>query len=121
MDLRSIAADLARGEIDWSAFRDEATGKRFAVLGKAYLAEHPADEDVLITREWLETIGFTESTRKPGWYDLGGLDFYWTLTYQNLVIRIYNWPLEHIKTRGDVRRLCELLKIKLENRNELSR
>ena len=41
----------------------------FAALSKAWLEEHPADDDEAVTDEWLLSLGFTSPT---------GVDYYWT-------------------------------------------
>ena len=36
-------------------------------LAKAWLQEHPADDDEPVDIEWLKSIGFTDEKHRPGW------------------------------------------------------
>lgn len=70
------------------------------------------DNSELLTHEWLTSIGFSLSAYKTtdnyGWFQFGVLDYYYVPpTYSNIVIRIVNHKLTHIRTRGQLRRLIE--------------
>lgn len=94
------------------------------IIAAAYLAEHPEDDDVLVTEEWVASL-------HPPRYWEAGAEYSWpsvSLCYavevpgnslvccQGFYIdgRISPIPLSHIKTRGDVRRLCRALGIELK-------
>ena len=59
-------------------------------LAQAFLAEHPEDDDELVTVAWLEEIGL------------------------NLLDSKYLLGRTYYKTRGDVRRLCKALEIEMK-------
>jgi len=89
-----------------------------AILTDMALREHPADDDEPITDEWwLETFNaiYVELTD----------DFMLYLNAEGKVIlhaegtlehddNVYWMDLTHVKTRGDVRRLCAVLGIGIE-------
>lgn len=70
------------------------------------------DDGVLLSAEWLESVGFIEKRpkEKPGWFDLSLLDFYQHLPrFPYKEVRICNYPLPNIETRGQLRQLVLLL------------
>ena len=82
------------------------------MFGDAYLAEHPADEDEPITLNWWLSSGAETSLIDRDFMlirnDVEGVIY--------LVTTLQEIPLPHIKTRGDVRRLCAALGIELTTR-----
>lgn len=100
-------------------------GDRRAIIA-AYLAEHPADDETPIDREWLARLG----CKRDDWGS-GTTDF--TIPSDGVQLDIRVWADEacgidgiaynqndtgnvqvDVKTRGDVRRLCDAVGIKLK-------
>ena len=91
------------------------------MLARSYLAEYPDDEDEQITVEWLRSIGFTRYMQSASDDGLRLGDFHGeTFPIQTMtnIDRARIWyvygaalPVDCIRTRGDVRRLCAALKI----------
>ena len=91
------------------------------LLASLYLAEHPADDGEDVTEEWLESVGWR---RNRGYMDspqIGDSCFQltWCSLGQSMLLECDDndqpdVTLPHIKTRGDVRRLCEALGIELK-------
>jgi len=72
------------------------------------------DDNELLTHEWLTSIGFTLSEYKArdgyGWFQMGLLSYYYVPpSYTAILISIVSKPLEHIKTRGQLRSLISNL------------
>lgn len=74
------------------------------IIAAAYLADHPADDDVLVTNEWIGGFGHMESLRL--WQNELGWNWSWRGGYCGV--------LDSVKTRGDVRKLCRSLGIELK-------
>lgn len=83
------------------------------LLYLAYLAEHPADDDVLLTVSYMEQVGFLDIGPR------GGVP---RMRIQFLIVYCLadrnRWTVNHVevpepKTRGDLRRLCAALGIPL--------
>lgn len=78
------------------------------LIAKAYLAEHPADNDEPITDSWLRKIGFQ--------------DMETGLESQDHVVIVNAWGMDFTvcngkpkpETRGDVRRLAKALGLELK-------
>jgi hypothetical protein len=112
-DLRDCATDIVN--------RLEEVGDPFAgddwsmmQVARAYLAEHPADEDEPVTAEWLQSMGWAE-------FGLGiasqrGL-FRSRLRFAfDLGVTLCMPGIEsegHQMTRGELRRLCAALGVPL--------
>ena len=85
------------------------------VVAEAYLAEHAADDGEAVTAEWLRTVGFYGKVNRPLSFTQGEL----TLVIEgprcwiNMGMRTKHLP-PNIKTRGDVRRLCNALGVELK-------
>lgn len=94
-----------------------------STLAHAYLAEHPAGDDVLITGEWIASLNppqYWAPGSEYGWPTVGlwyGLElpgdsracksgFY----IDGIVEPLY---LDHVKTRGDARRLLRALGVEI--------
>ena len=81
------------------------------IVGRQYMAEHPTDDDEKLTPEWLESVGwyFDEATVMThqdcnvylSW-DAGKPDKPW-------VVFVEVYELGKVRTRGDVRRLRQVL------------
>ena len=104
------AAELVREtnrEVDRSGYATRGSAYYIAVakLADAYIAEHPDDEDELVTEEYLKSIGFFENDTE--------------LEHQSHVVIVDKWGMGFtvcngkppIKTRGQVRRLLAALGI----------
>ena len=95
-------------------------------LVDAFLAEHPADDDVAIAEEWLKSVGFTEEG-KQRWPVLVSPQS----SKNGPICRIYYEPLNGcdgwqigwkdacgsiptLDTRSEVRQLCIALRITLK-------
>lgn len=80
------------------------------------LCEHPADDDEPVTEEWLRSVGaiVIRETAAFGMLtlELGGL-LCWRRHDRETFYLTDMRKLPHIKTRGDVRRLCRALGIPL--------
>ena len=84
-------------------------------LAKAYLAEHPADDEEPVTGDWLLSIGFEPDAthlvlRRFGPDENGKIQVYlldrrWLL---------HGTRIKMLCTRGDVRRLCAALRVPLK-------
>lgn len=81
----------------------------------AYLAEHPEDENELITNEWLEAaypskvFQLDQATQLTVWIDSRrGLEVFVSKIDSDSVWRSTGLP--NIKTRGQLRQLIKLLK-----------
>lgn len=68
----------------------------------AYLAEHPADDDVPVTEEWLNSLGRL-------WIWKQTLDVVWKYGRVGFRIGVTFKPQPQLKTRGDIRRLFNSL------------
>ena len=87
-------------------------------LACAYLAEHLADDDQEITHAWLQQLQFIGEPDET----VGVINKYagvW-LTYMvgGWRIRMGDWWEFGPQTRGDLRRLCQAIHIKLPNPSE---
>jgi hypothetical protein len=85
-------------------------------LAKAYLAEHPVDDEELVTEEWLRSVGFKEEANEFGSLSIGpdSMLVWETFTDAPPEFFIRTWELRHVKTRGAVRLLCKALGIELK-------
>jgi len=95
------------------------TGSEFGdcfELAKAYLDEHLADDGLPITNTWVAlnfpSMGEAYSARQRS--DLP------CLVWQNRFERftLYDNPLPHIKTRGQLRQLCRALGAEIKEKTE---
>lgn len=121
--LRRVEANAETNDVCWiSRVYDQMWGNPpeidwhcdLRLVGKAYCAEHPADDDEPID-DWLESIGLHYDDDKKAWYaedDIGrpvevfyhrGIFVYGTL--------IANQP----SNRGEFRRLCAALGVELQS------
>lgn len=82
------------------------------VLAKAYLAEHPADDDEPVTAEWLESIG---ANSDDGLFFTGhdAVDFELTEFEGTWHVDVGWRTICLVETRGDVRRLLAALGIEV--------
>ena len=120
---RRKAAERCRRELidSWSdtAVKGPTYTQLLAVLD-AYLAEHPADDDDPLTAEWLTTAGGQVGEDGRWWFYGGGRDV--ALTYHDNrecgdVYRLATCgglPRAEVSTRGQLRRLCDSLGMKLK-------
>lgn len=98
----------------WDADKD------LVVLGRAYLAEHPADEGERLTEVWLQSVGFTVDS--PHCNIAGKLTtLHIWLSDSACWVEETNRPGEKVavqkpQTRGDVRRLCSVLNLPIESK-----
>lgn len=77
-------------------------------LACAYLAEHPADLDEPVTKEWLQTLRLSPPKLMfDCGFDRDGIDDY------NVRLNGSSIYMCKVETRGDVRALCLALKIRL--------
>lgn len=90
---------------------------------RAYLAEHPDDENEAVTVEWLLSVGFAEDDQATE-----GVDYVWINSGDRAYFDLQCWfkntwrisdsdndiALPAPMGRGDVRRLCAALGIKLK-------
>ena len=81
---------------------------------QAYLAEHEADDDEIVTDEWLQSVGFTDDENTN--LSLGPMELFLFSGGNELLIDHSSGEYE-LKTRGDVRRLCRALGIITEEQN----
>jgi hypothetical protein len=87
------------------------------VLADAYLATVAADEELPITREWWETL--KDDPGELYFLHFGDEDRFWLDLSESRNMVMLESPrdstdLEHIKTRGQLRRLCAALNIPLQ-------
>jgi len=109
--LRRLANDERSRDVYPTGDIANAHARDLMRVADAYLAEHPSDENGFVTREWLESIGFTPG-RFPEDLKLGPVVCgvtpagkpYW-------IVRTYPLPDGSIVTRGDLRSLLAALKI----------
>lgn len=116
------AAELLRR---YTCFENVNAPDRFVmqqmwVLARAYLAEHPADEEEIITEEWLESIDFErvdlEGCVPYEWFKhkTCGL-ILWDSSYDDWIVNCFDQEgirPNSITTRGQVRRLLAALGVK---------
>ncbi len=87
-------------------------------LAYAYLSEHPADDELPITEEWLRSVGFCDA-ENDYWIWLQATDLFIARSSEN------KWTIEGYgngetvsisapKTRGQLRRLAACLGIELQ-------
>lgn len=122
-ELREAADRLRRMRAESAAFdggyHDTTEGRQQSLidhvtLAEAWLAEHLADDDEAVTKEWLLSIGFVEVSLGLS-LDTG----YVPVLYQNnrnaklWSIGHFACKLECYKTNGDVRRLLAALGIEV--------
>lgn len=94
------------------------------LLARAYLAEHPADDDLPVDEAWLLSVGFIESGfRRLDLQPWGGLgrSLNWTDpsfndAWEGEVVMDFKRLPKPIKTRGDLRLLALALGIELHGR-----
>ncbi len=79
-------------------------------LAKGYLAEHPEDDEEIITVDWLESVGFEHSETYGGCLKIRVL----RMQTINSTWHIGNVFLGDKPTRGHVRRLCSGIGIELK-------
>ena len=77
--------------------------KDCAAVARAWLSEHPADDDEAITEGWLLANGWHKGRDLFLWFDGVRVSFNGNEAF------ISNELAEHIRTKGDVRRLCSSL------------
>lgn len=84
-------------------------------LAYAYLAEHPADDELAVDEAWLRSVGFSD-TKWDGEVELGRLYAHCGTTIALSLCGEYSDESVALpcKTRGDVRRLCKALGIELK-------
>lgn len=90
----------------------------------AYLAEHPADDNTPIDEAWLRRVGFIRHMQSAGSNDLSLGNLIYVGRRNNSrreeapEPRFYlrDIDLRHIKTRGQLRRLCIALGIELKEK-----
>lgn len=107
-ELRKLVEGCARGD----------NGTDAIPVGIALLAEHPVDDDELVTEQWLRSVGSQEiSGTGPHAWGFGlfacvavNIDGSLALTLDRYRITLVN----RIATRRDVRRLCAALGIELK-------
>lgn len=79
---------------------------------RAWLADHPADEDTLIDAKWLEQCGWYND---PMWgWTHSEQRFYLDPEPSGWDVWCSTYTLGTITTRGDLRRLCAALGIELK-------
>ena len=85
-------------------------------MAKNYLAEHPADDDELVTDEWLRSVGFKEEENELRSLSIGHDSIVCWDAYDDALPTFWvrAWELQHIQTRGQVRNLCKALGINLK-------
>lgn len=119
-ELRMCAVDCEKWLIERG---DPLCGDDWAMMQvvRAYLAEHPADDDMPVTTDWVMSLGFTN-------WEGSDSEFEWADHWFGLARRNYGdgpeWLayyltadgfdgsesyLSHVPTRGHVRRLCAAL------------
>lgn len=87
------------------------------LLANAYLAEHPSDDDELITDDWWRDMSggcrfiFSPDERLMLWL---GADGMLQLCISDGGGDEISRDMPHIKTRGDVRRLCKALGVEVK-------
>jgi hypothetical protein len=100
-------------------------------LAKAYLAEHPVDEDEPVTREWLLSVGFREIGAEckqmviclgPGACNWLSIDEDGYVSVQADGAGQGRLAIGSLKarTRSDVRRLCAALGISVKDINRIA-
>ena len=112
-DVRKAAERLRRvygEESQWSVYdghRDRASmlGSDEMTIAKAYLAEHPADEAIEISEDWLRSVGLRDNRMVIEFMKTN--DGRWAS-------RWHGWELPRLKTRGQVRNLCAALGVELK-------
>lgn len=123
-ELRSAAERFAKQRpseaYPWPCEMSEQPAQRvadMALLARAYLAEHPADDGEPITREWMNTVlptdadsgNWTVRQSKPLTLEIeysGGGFWLWFAHAEVPPV-----PVCQVRTRGQLRRLLELLGI----------
>ena len=116
-DVKAAAERVRQGPL-------EATLPDFALLANEFLREHPADDDVALTVEWLENFEpglcprqFGMRTRLDVKSHDGGKwlaciaqsDFVSETPLEEMDSEDVSHVAIEVKTRGDVRRLCAVL------------
>lgn len=83
-------------------------------IADAYMDEHEVDDHELVTEDWFQSIGATWTPSESNDYatslKLGPLEYYHFPTYDSVVLSAYDKC--ELKTRGEVRSLIRLFKIK---------
>lgn len=116
-DVRAAAERLVKFEKDcnfygWPDRFDRGLFLEALTFVSIYLAEHPADDGETITREWFRSVSPTSNN----WIHGDGVDIYQdSLGAVSLCLVEECQVLPHIKTRGDVRRLCRSLGVEVRN------
>ena len=80
-------------------------------VGRAYLAEHPADDGEPVTPEWLAATGFSPAWGDKYRHQRGHMDVVWREGVMSLAHRTDEWSELPVRTRGHVRRLLMALGI----------
>lgn len=133
-DVRAAAERLRQMRADSEAFDggypDNEDGRLqslcdHAILADAYLAEHPADDDEPVTEDFIRSLN-------PPRYWEAGAEYVWPDVCLRYSLEICDGKppvlsagfyidggdkpvyLPHIKTRGDVRRLCRALGVEVK-------
>ena len=126
-DLSSYDVEIHKANVSVREAAERLTPERAAcchgaveldtkILAAAYLAEHPADEDELVTRAWLGEVGLgVEYSHEIG---LGFALHTHDLVPWGIVYEDAEMDLPPVKTRGDVRRLCKALGKELKETGE---
>ena len=95
------------------------------LLAKAWIAEHPADDDLCVTREWLQMVGWKKEEGQPNKWNIARHDAMaiglWIVDDGWKAMLIHNAVAQScivrgLKTRGDVRSLCKSLNIELKEK-----
>lgn len=119
-EIRKLADEVLGFAAHCSAFPEKLSPRMLDMMGKVYkvaqgyLAEHPADDEELVTEEWLRSVGFEPDgvhLALSGWGPS-----------RNGCIQVYDaakWILNgtethRLSTRGDVRLLFRALRIELK-------
>lgn len=114
IDLVTAANELRR-DLDEYAKIDGVTDRLARIIRNATLLaeEHHADNDEPVTHEWLDSLFGVEEYICTEQGDYCNEVITWIETIGNVLI-----PMP--KTRGDLRRLCKVLKIELKEKHGTS-
>lgn len=122
-DLRAAAKRLVEGEFSENYPKFMATTFGLAdgfLLARAYLADNPDDDDEPVTMEWWKSLNNDTRFLCQDTYTLQLKDDLIFVMEAEVGLEdcvTFPIPMSHVRTRGDVRRLCKALGIELKEKS----